>query len=268
MYRRTVRGDTRIPSFTSSSDAIRSSPHVRFAPAMSAIKSRRSAGNRGRPRGIDFHRQNSRNPLRCHRMSVSGFTTVRSRRQSMSRDSATSVIRVASSARRGLTCRSKYNANCLRRNRFSGRAGHVAATSTTRIAGRRQPRARSCGRRGESVTGPCCGMLPLRPLVLIERRHEDTLYDPCSAAPTGFRQFGQISLGIYFLRTTACEGRARSPTRLATVHWSDHRDSGSRRSPSSVRTEGCVSTRPAVAPVLDRGAAKERTVRRLVFFSR
>ena len=40
-------------------------------------------------------------------------------------------------------------------------------------------------------------------LVLIDRRHEDTLYDPCSAAPTGFRQFGQISLGIYFLRTTA-----------------------------------------------------------------
>src|SRR2546422_4042645 len=41
-------------------------------------------------RSIDFHRQNSRNPLRCHRMSVSGFTTVRSRRQSMRRDSATS----------------------------------------------------------------------------------------------------------------------------------------------------------------------------------
>src|SRR3989442_4255486 len=30
-----------------------------------------------------------------------------------------SVSRVASSARRGLTCRSRYNANCLRRNRFS-----------------------------------------------------------------------------------------------------------------------------------------------------
>jgi len=119
MYRRTVRGDTRIPSFKSSSDAIRSSPQVRFAAAMSAIKCRRSAGNRGRPRGIDFHRQNSRNPLRCHRMSVSGFTTVRSRRQSMRRDSATSAIRVASSARRGLTRRSRYNANCLRRNRFS-----------------------------------------------------------------------------------------------------------------------------------------------------
>ena len=94
-------------------------PTLRFAAAMSAIKCRRSAGNRGRPRGIDFHCQNSRNPLRCHRMSVSGFTTVRSRRQSIRRDSATSAIRVASSARRGLTFRSRYNANCLRRNRFS-----------------------------------------------------------------------------------------------------------------------------------------------------
>ena len=92
MCRRTVRGDTRIPSFTSSSDAIRSWPHPRFA-----INCRRSAGNRGRPRGLDFNRQNSRNPFRCHRMSVSGFTTVRSRRQSISRDSAASVTRIASS---------------------------------------------------------------------------------------------------------------------------------------------------------------------------
>ena len=53
-------------------------------------------------------------------MSVSGLTTVRTRRQSISRDSATTAMRVASSARRGLTFRSRYNANCLRRNRFLG----------------------------------------------------------------------------------------------------------------------------------------------------
>ena len=35
MYRCTVRGETRIPSFKSSSDAIRSSPQVRFAVAIS-----------------------------------------------------------------------------------------------------------------------------------------------------------------------------------------------------------------------------------------
>ena len=57
MYRRTVRGETRIPSFTSSSEAIRSSPHVRFAAAMAAIHWRSAAGSRGRPPGEDFHRQ-------------------------------------------------------------------------------------------------------------------------------------------------------------------------------------------------------------------
>jgi hypothetical protein len=46
--------------------------------AIFAIKCPRSVGNRGRPCGIDFQRQNKRNPFRCHRMSVSGFTTVRS----------------------------------------------------------------------------------------------------------------------------------------------------------------------------------------------
>ena len=108
-----------MPSFNRSSDAIRSSPHVRFAVAMSAISRCRSAGNRGRPRGLDFHRQNNWKPFRCHRMSVSGLTTINRRRHSISRDSATSAIRVASSARRGFACRSTYNASCFLRNRFS-----------------------------------------------------------------------------------------------------------------------------------------------------
>ena len=33
----------------------------------------RSLGRQGLPVGRDFHRQNRRNPLRCHRISVSGF---------------------------------------------------------------------------------------------------------------------------------------------------------------------------------------------------
>src|SRR5262249_43763504 len=44
---------------------------------------------------------------------------VRIRRQSTRRDRATSAIRVASSARRGFTRRSTYNANCFLRKRFS-----------------------------------------------------------------------------------------------------------------------------------------------------
>jgi len=171
MYRRTVRGDTRIPSFTSSSDAIRSWPHPRFAAAMSAINCRRSAGNRGRPRGLDFHRQNSRNPFRCHRMSVSGFTTVRSRRRSISRDSAASVTRVASSARRGFTCRSTYNANSLRRKRFSAarcaRERNIDATNcmtlpATRATVRTSRRDRGPGHASGWYATDARGDLPLR----------------------------------------------------------------------------------------------------------
>ena len=36
---------------------------------------------RGRPVGFDFQRQNSWNPMRCHRMSVSGFTFTSASRQ-------------------------------------------------------------------------------------------------------------------------------------------------------------------------------------------
>jgi hypothetical protein len=74
MYRRTVRGDTRMPSFSRSSLAMRSSPHVRFATAIVAISRCTSRAIAGRPGVRDFQRQNSRNPCRCQRISVSGFT--------------------------------------------------------------------------------------------------------------------------------------------------------------------------------------------------
>jgi len=41
-----------------------------------------SFGRRGLPTGRDFHRQNRRNPLRCHRINVSGLTTTKALRQS------------------------------------------------------------------------------------------------------------------------------------------------------------------------------------------
>jgi hypothetical protein len=40
--------------------------HVRFAAAISAIKCCTLAGTCGRPCGLDFHRQNKRNPFRCN----------------------------------------------------------------------------------------------------------------------------------------------------------------------------------------------------------
>ena len=57
------------------------------------------------------------------------LTTLSRCRHSTNDDKATRVIRIASSARRRFTCRSRYNANCFRRNRFS-----AASWVTDRIA--------------------------------------------------------------------------------------------------------------------------------------
>jgi hypothetical protein len=59
-----------MPSFTSSSAVICSSPHVRFAEAIFTIRHCKSAGSGGRPRGRDLQRQNNRKPWRCHLRSV------------------------------------------------------------------------------------------------------------------------------------------------------------------------------------------------------
>ncbi len=66
-YARTVRGETKIPNFTDSSAAMRSSPQVGFSRTMRTISWRRTSGIRGLP-NRDFHRQNSLNPLRCQPM--------------------------------------------------------------------------------------------------------------------------------------------------------------------------------------------------------
>jgi hypothetical protein len=84
-------------------------------------------------------------------MSVSGFTIVSRRRQSTNRDKATSMIRAASSARCGLTCRSRYSANCFRRNRFSAASwardrNADDTTETKSVATQRIVRARMRGR--------------------------------------------------------------------------------------------------------------------------
>jgi transposase InsO family protein len=49
------------------------------------------------------------------------------------------------------------------------------------------------------------------------------------------------------------EGRARFPTSLANIRWADHRDSGSRRPSSPLRTASRVSASPAGAPLLNVG---------------
>ena len=61
MYFRTVRGDTRRPSFNKSALAMRSCPQVGFSRAIRRIRACRSTGIGGRP-GFDLQRQKSRNP--------------------------------------------------------------------------------------------------------------------------------------------------------------------------------------------------------------
>src|SRR5215469_17158511 len=70
----TVRGDTRIPSLSFNSLAMRSWPQEGFSVAISRINCRSSLGRRGRPDGFDLQRQNRRKPLRCQRVSVFGLT--------------------------------------------------------------------------------------------------------------------------------------------------------------------------------------------------
>src|SRR5580700_9137780 len=75
-----VRGDTRRPSLSSNSLAIRSSPHEGLSPAILRIRRWSSGGIRGRP---DWHFRGQKNwkPLRCQPMKVLGVTTVSALRQ-------------------------------------------------------------------------------------------------------------------------------------------------------------------------------------------
>ena len=82
------------------------SPQVGFSRAIWRINAWMSFGRRGLPAGRDFHRQNRRNPLRCHRISVSGLTTTKALRQSNHRLRMLISQRVESSARWGLVLRS------------------------------------------------------------------------------------------------------------------------------------------------------------------
>ena len=69
---RTVRGETRIPSLSISSLAIRSSPHRKFSFAILRIRARSSPGIGGRPRR-DFTGHSSFQPARRQRIKVAGL---------------------------------------------------------------------------------------------------------------------------------------------------------------------------------------------------
>ena len=107
-----------MPSLSSNSLAMRSSPQIGLLRAISRISRQSSIGTGGRP-GRDFQRQNRRKPWRCQRTKVWGLITTSACFQSKSLDRSMRVTRNAVSGRRGFSLRSWYIANCLRRNRFS-----------------------------------------------------------------------------------------------------------------------------------------------------
>ena len=71
-----------MPSFNFNSLAMRSSPQVPFARAISMINARMFDGSAGRPCFfLDFHRQKERKAVRCQPINVSGLTTTSASRQ-------------------------------------------------------------------------------------------------------------------------------------------------------------------------------------------
>ena len=109
-------------------------------------------------------------------------------RQSISRDSATSANagRVIGPPR--LPCRSRYNADCLRRNRFSAASWTRGCNSddpNRRTSPATRAIVRTSSREQDSAMRRDVTATDARP---IDRRHEDTSHDPFSAAPVGCRE--------------------------------------------------------------------------------
>lgn len=105
MYFLIVRGDTRRPSLSSSSFAIRSSPHEGLSRAILRIKCWSAAGI-GRLPASDFQRQKRRKPLRCQATKVLGLYDDQSVAPIEPAAEQHQRGRVGLSARRGLTLRS------------------------------------------------------------------------------------------------------------------------------------------------------------------
>src|SRR4051794_27340015 len=119
LYLATVRGESRICSFSNSSSAMRCSPQVGFSAARRRIKFLTSAVTGGLPTSLDFRRQKRRNTLRCQPIKVAGLTISNALRQSNQRASLENTNLSAGVVGIAFFSRSRKRANCLRTNRFS-----------------------------------------------------------------------------------------------------------------------------------------------------
>lgn len=160
MYFLTVRGETRIPNFTNSSLAMRSSPHKGLSVAIRRINWRSSSGIDGRP-DRDLYRQNRRHPARCQRTTVSGRTTITQDRQSHILESQARLARVAASIRRGFVPRSLNRASCLRSTRFSASIDRRGLVASAKNPARSASRHRTI--RAKAITPTSCHVLHLYP---------------------------------------------------------------------------------------------------------
>jgi len=142
MYFWIVRLAMWMPSF-SSSPRIRSAPQVALDSAMRRMSSMRSGASRGRglPGLRDFKRQKRRNPWRCQRRIVSGFTSrTASRHRGTNRATRTSRPRSCDRKAGRLTLR-ETTMSCWRRKAFSASSslrdrGRSTASPVTRGRGR------------------------------------------------------------------------------------------------------------------------------------
>ena len=100
-YLPTVRGETRMVSFSFNSLEMRSYTPGRILRGHLPGQSAPLLGVRGLPTGRDFQRQRRRNPMRCQRMKVSGWTFTRASRHANRRPRITILRRVESLARCG-----------------------------------------------------------------------------------------------------------------------------------------------------------------------
>jgi hypothetical protein len=115
LYLATVRGESRMCSFSNSSSAISCSPQVGCSAAKRRIKSLTSAVTGGLPTGLDLQRQNRRNAWRCQPIKVAGLTISNALRQSNHRASLENTNLSPGVVGMAVFSRSRHRANCLRK---------------------------------------------------------------------------------------------------------------------------------------------------------
>src|SRR6266566_9241534 len=133
-----VRLETRMPSLRNS-PRIRSAPQSRFCAAISLIKVTVSAGIFGlEDAALDLYFQNRRNPWRCHRKSVSGWTMKSACFHARDALARRTKIRRSVFANVGrLTCRRRMM-SCCRRRAFSATSSDLLLARSVTVPNMRE----------------------------------------------------------------------------------------------------------------------------------